>query len=376
MQESKFIEIFLSDSSDFIEEFKPTFVKYFINLCTSYDKFYSQETLEEVASAIYKDIFVIDISITTFEKDIFKKMMEDGVMIGFLINRSMFFLLDNYIKETKKNTKCKEHIETIILLITEYIKQFEKKICDKNKLQPLHVNFDTLENFSVGKNIIDVLKDIKDRGDNITFFNLYKGIPVQHHATIVDIDDSEVVFRTIQTQEIAMKMDGAAYILKDNNFDKHLKADIVYNNFENNTVVLNNFMYLLNMPATRREFIRVHPEIMAEVSISSDGKLITKGKLFDLSMDGLGVVSDENNGIYAGVKIKLNFTLPMLNKKKPSYINVDGEVLNIIEYSSSYRYCIKIYPKVSEENKIIDYVKVREVEILDSLDKKLEDYIF
>jgi hypothetical protein len=358
MEENERIEKFLSDSSVFIDEFRPTFVEYFVNLCTSYDKFYSQETLEEVANIVYKDIFAVDIFITTFEKDIFKEMLEDGVMIGFLINRSMFFLLENYIKDANKRGNCKEHIESIISCITEYINQFEKNICDKNRIQPLHLNFDTLDNFSAGTNILEIFKKIKDRGDNITFFNLYKGIPIQHQASIIDIDGDEVVFRTMQTQEMAMKMDGVAYLLKDGNFDKYIKADIVYNNFSNNTVVLNNFTYLLNMPATSREFIRVHPDIMAEVSLCN----------------GLGVISEENNGIYAGAKIHINFPLEISRLETPSYISVDGEVLNIIEYSSSYRYCIKIYPKADAENHIRNYVKAREIEILDSLNQEMKIY--
>lgn len=376
MEENERIENFLSDSSDFIEEFQPTFVKYFVNLCKSYEEFYSYETLEEVAGIVYKDIFVVDIFITTLEKDIFKEMLENGVKIGFLINKSMFFLLDNYIQNMKKNEECNEHIRTMIMCITEYTNQFEKHICTKNKQQPLHLNFDTIENFSSGNNILDIFKDIRDAGEEIIFFNLYKGIPIQHKATIIDIGDGDIAFKTIQTQEIAMKMEGVAYILKDDNFDKYIKADIVYNNFSTNIVVLNNFTYLMNMPAIGREFVRVHPEIMAEVSLSQDQELVTKGKLFDLSIDGLGVVSEENNGIYAGAKISLDFTLKISSLEEVNYIQVEAEVLNIIEYSNSYRYCIKIFPKSDVEDKIARYVKAREVEILHSLHLKLDDYTF
>ncbi len=279
MEENELIEKFLSDSTVFIDDFQPVFVEYFVDLCESYDKFYSRETLKEVATVVYKDVFNADMFLSTFEKDIFKDMFEDGIMIGFLISKSMFFLLDNYIENSKKQIKYKMHIQTIILCITQYINRFERDIYGKNRTDPLHINFDTAKNFSSGINIFDTFKKIKNKGDEVTFFNLYKGIPVQHKATIVDIDDDEIVFRTVQTQEIAMKMDGVAYILKDSNFHKFVKADIVYNNFSNNTVVLNNFTYLLNMPATNRESIRVHPDIMAKVSLCSKDNLITSGKL-------------------------------------------------------------------------------------------------
>ena len=372
MEMNEKVESFLADSADFIEEFEPRFIDYFINLSLSYDKFYHREELEKVARLVYEDIFNVDIFATTIEEDTFAEMSKDGVMIGFLINRSMFFLLENYAKSENQNSH--KHMETFLLCITEYIGEFEKEIDNKNKLQPVYINFDTHDNFSPGSNINDILKRIKEKGEDVTFFNLYKGIPIRHNAVIVDIDGEDIAFKTMQSQEVAMNMDGHAYILADNNFDKPIKADIVYSNFSNSTVVLNNFTYLLNMPATKREFVRVHPDIMAEVSLSSEKELVTTGKLFDLSIDGLGVISEENNGIYAGARIDLKFALDISNQEEPYTISVDGEVLNIIEYSNSYRYCIRIHPKSDMEEKITNYVKLREVEILDNLEEEVNSY--
>ena len=170
-----------------------------------------------------------------------------------------------------------------------------------------------------------------------------------------------------------MKMEGVAYILRDHNFDKYIKADIKNHEFLKGKIILENFRYLLNMPATNREFVRVHPDIMAKVKLSSSSDLVTHGKLFDLSLNGIGVVSEENNGIYAGARIEIWFDLKLDNKLET--IRVDGEVLNIIEYKDSYRYCIKIFPKAKIEDKIKKYVKLREAEILNSLDKESSNYM-
>lgn len=364
------VENFITDSSGFRDEFEPKFVDFFISLCLSYDKFYAHETLEKIALLVYKDVFNEDVFHATIEQETFSEMSDDGLMLSFLVNRSMFFLIENYTKEENSN----KHIPALVSCVTDYISEFEKRICNKYRLQPVHVNFDTQENFLVGNNILDIFKRIKNKGEDVTFFNLYKGVPIRHSAVVVDIEGEDVSFKTMQTQEIAMKMDGNAYILTDNNFEKPIKADIVYHNFSSNTIVLNNFTYLLNMPATKREFIRVHPDIMAEVSLANEKDLITTGKLFDLSVDGLGVISEENNGIYAGARIELNFLLDINNTNDPFTIQVEGEVLNIIEYSSSYRYCIQIYPSVEMKEKITNYVNLREVEILNNLEEEVNSY--
>lgn len=373
MKHDKKVDKFLLDSEDFIESFQPEFTDYFVALCKKHNKFHADEVLVKVANLIYEDVFNIDIFLTTLEGDVFSEMREEGIMIGFLINRSMFYLLENYIQDANvKNLKFAEHMETFVLMISEYVSKFEKQICEKNSAEPLHVNFDTQDNILLGTNIIDTFKKIGERGEEVTFFNLYKGIPIRHNAIILDIHNEEVTFKTMQTKELGLQSGETAYILKDKNFDKYIKADVLYSNFTNDTFVLNNFTYLLNMPATQREFVRVHPDIMAEVSLSFEENLITKGKLFDLSVNGLGVISEQNNGIYAGAKVSLNFTLLASKNEKAQEIVVEGEILNIIEYSDSYRYCIKTFPEDEMQEKIDTYVSTREKDILDSLRNEKE----
>jgi hypothetical protein len=41
--------------------------------------------------------------------------------------------------------------------------------------------------------------------------------------------------------------------------------------------------------------------------------ILTKGKLFDLCVSGVGVVSGENSGLSAGAKIRLSFQLKSLS---------------------------------------------------------------
>jgi len=166
--------------------------------------------------------------------------------------------------------------------------------------------------------------------------------------------------------------DNALYTSKNDIFGKHIKADIVYNNFSNNTVVLNNFTYLFKYASKSKRFIRVHPDISAIVKMSEDNQNLTQGKLFDLSINGLGVVSEDNNGLFAGAKIEIEFELLIGNKKEK--IQSIGEILNIIEYKDSYRYCIKIFPTPEEENSIVRYVNLREKEIIKNLEDILSDY--
>ena len=151
-----------------------------------------------------------------------------------------------------------------------------------------------------------------------------------------------------------------------------MKADVLAYHFHNNTVTLNNFTYLLNMPALQRESIRVHPDIIATVHLHQFNNLQTSGRLYDLSMNGLGVVSGENNGVFVGAKVIIDFELNGMSADRK--IEIQGEVINIIEYNDSYRYCMRIFPDRSMSKKILNYITEREKEILEELNEALQEY--
>lgn len=371
-------EKFLATSALFLKEFESSFINYFVCLCVSYDKAITKEESKEIALNIYQGLFKCDYDIGELREDLFIRMRQDGVMIGFLINRSMFYLIENYLSFAYKH-EIVPQVELLIGCVSRFINLIENEVTPKvaHCTAVFDVSFSDDVMFSPTNNIIDAFHQMKEEQQNVVFLNLYKGVPISSEASIVEIEGENVTFRTDKLQEIAMKLDGQAFIVKNNYFNKHLKADIVYSNFQTNTVVLTNFIYLLNMPALQREFIRVHPDIVAKVFLHQFGNLQTSGRLYDLSMNGLGVVSSENNGIFVGAKVLVEFELNSASvaTEGDRKIEVQGEVINVIEYKDSYRYCMRIFPNREMSQKILHYITKREQEILEDLNNELNEYI-
>ncbi|MBE0491566.1 MAG: PilZ domain-containing protein [Sulfurospirillum sp.] len=369
MKNSEKMEELLVAFASFLEEFESKFIQYFVTLGLAYEKIYEKEDLRIVAKEVYAQMLHSELDISYKEEELFLKMQKEGVMIGFLINRSILFFLENFIHNIQKNNPlfCK-YIETMVLNTTYFIRHFETHICDKYKAQILNLNFDSDANTIIGNNILTIFQNLKKTNESVTLFNLYKGVPIKHIATVVEIDGDAVVFQTDAMQEIAMKMDGHAYIMRDAHFNRYIKADIVFSNFYNNTVTLDNFTYLLNMPANQRENVRVHPDIGVTVRLNNEDAEPIKGKLFDLSINGLAVISEQNNGIYMGAQIEISFEL------LDSMVYAQGEILDIIEYKDAFRFCMKIYPDVNNEAIIVEYVQKREKEIIKNLENLLKEY--
>ncbi|KFL33411.1 MULTISPECIES: PilZ domain-containing protein [unclassified Sulfurospirillum] len=370
-------EKFLAASALFLKECELSFAEYFTCLCVHYDKTMSKDEAKEIALSIYHGLFKRDSDIEEIREDLFVRMRHDSVMIGFLINRSLFYLIENYLSFARKQA-IDPQVELLIGCVSHFITLLESNVTPKvcNPTAAFDVSFSSDVMFTPTNNIIEAFHTMRDDHQSVTFLNLYKGVPISSEASIVDIEGEQVAFRIDQLQEIAMKLDGQAFIVKNNYFNKHLKADIVYSDFQNNTVVLKNFIYLLNMPALQREFIRVHPDIIANVYLHQFGNMQTIGRLYDLSMNGLGVVSSENNGIFVGAKVLVEFELnsASISMDGDKKIAVQGEVINVIEYKDSYRYCMRILPNREMSEKILHYITKREREILEDLRNELNEY--
>ena len=365
---------FLSTATLFLEEFESQFIDYFVALCSSYHCTLSDKEKREVAYAIYHNLFECGFELREFKNDIFVKMRQDGVMVGFLINRSMFYLLEHYLAFASSHQFTPQS-EVLIGCITRFLQVFENDITEKVSLPLGEFGVSFNDSLLTPNNIIDTFKKMQQDGQSVHFLNLYKGVPISYDATILEIEAESVTFSIDKLQEIAMKLDGNAYIVKNEYLSKHIKADIFYNDFSNNTVTLNNFIYLLNMPAIQREYIRVHPDIVANVYLHSHNNMQTSGRLFDLSMKGLGVVSQENNNILVGAKVLVSFDLNASFHQKGATIEVEAEVINIIKYKDSYRYCMRIFPEKGMVDKITAYILQREKEILENLQDELKEYI-
>ncbi|MBV5277937.1 MAG: PilZ domain-containing protein [Campylobacteraceae bacterium] len=364
---------FLSNSAFFLKEFEPLFIEFFSSLCTSYRCHLSQAETREMASLIYQNVFKGNLDSTRLREKFLAILQQDTVIVGFLVSRSMFYLIENYMKFSKEK-KISPQLEILITSINHFIQFFENEATHQYIKPTTSLNFSSNDFVMSGNNMIDIFHKIKEEEGSIKFLNLYQGVPINYEAKVIGIDGENVTFSIDKLQEIAMKLDGHAFIVQNKYFGKHIKADIFYNNFLTDTVVLNNFVYLLNMPAMQREFIRVHPDIVAKVYLHQFGDTQTSGRLYDLSMNGLGVLSSENNGIFVGAKVIVDFDLNSSSKNKN--IAVEGEVMNIIECKGTYRYCMRIFPKKGMDKKIAAYILQREQEIIENLKDELKEYIF
>lgn len=356
---------------NFFDDFESDFKEHFKSLVKFYYKSNPHHNLELISINLYQVLIYKEKRISLETRELFYDMEKNGVMIGFVVNKTLFYLLERFIQFSSKNNSLDaEYIDSLFLKVHYFTEYIEKIANDNYKT----MQFDIEEETTQSNKIVKILEMIKNKQESVDFFNLYKGVPITYKAKILDIKDEEVIFETDSIQEIAIKIDGFAYIMKDDFFDNHIRADVSSSIFYDKKVALKNFTYLLNLPKIERKSIRVHPNISVFVNMREDKEFYTKGKLFDLSVNGLCVVSEFNYGLHAGAKTEISFELKWLDIGMIEKIKTKGEIINIVEYSNSYVYSISIFPEEKVKERIAKYIKAMEEETLKNLKSLLNNY--
>lgn len=365
---------FRENFAGFMTDFDEKFIEFFSSQCSNYDYALNKEETRSIAVDILDNLFANKLNFKIITDENILQMKKDGVFMGFLLNKSLFYVLENYSVFLQKDINANiQYIEKLTIYFRRFSKLFENYInysVDSSKT----TSFGDNNYVYSSNNILDIFKNIQNENKTVEFMNLYQGYPIKSNGKIIDIDDEEVVFEIEnELQEIAMKLEGKAYIVKNEFFHRHIKGEIVYSNFSNNTIVLTNFTYLLNLPAVQRKYPRIYPRILIIVKLLGSDKSQVMGNLYDVSQNGIGMISAENRGFYNGARVSIEFELTSLGKRYN--IKTAGEIVDIMQYMNSFRYCLKIFPDYENLNKIIKYIEVRKEEILNELKNEFGGYI-
>ncbi len=368
-------ELFLINLAPFYEELETVFSDYFACLYANSDTNITYSEAKSMALSIYRSLLQCDNEVP---QDLLVHLRLNGGELRFVVTRSFLFLLEKYGELSERHIKCPQ-LGMLIGYVNRFVDTMQSDLSLQTTCQPCEVcdaGFSQDIMFTPSNTIVEVFQRMRGNQQKITFLNLYKGVPISSEAEIVAIDGENITFKIDRLQEIAMKLEAQAFIVKNEYLSKHLKADIIESDFQSNTIVLSNFTYLLNMPAIQREFVRVHPDILAKVYLRPSNNLQTSGRLYDLSINGLGVVSSENNGIFVGANVSVTFELnsATITIEGDKTIDLQGEIINIIDYQGSFRYCMRIFPDRIMSRKILNYISQREKEILEDLNQELEAY--
>ncbi len=359
-------------SADFFENNKNKYIKFCKNLSQQKDKIDAQNTIQALEE-VYDSLLIKNPDYEMIRKNLNLAFNSHGDFIKYVISRSFLYITSIYMKE---GHNLHVYFLNAIQRALENINEEDIQVDQNEDTTPVNINFANSafeeNSFNNNKEILDEFSEIYQNNEEITFLNLYKDIPIKYKGKIIAIENEEVVYKVDVMQILAIVEEKNAFMIKSKYLKNHIKGDVVSFDIINSTIKLKNFTKMESMPASKRVYARVHPNVTTSVMLYNENGENTRGILYDISKGGLGVLSPNNLGCKNGDKLKAVFELQMPNSDKKVKINQDLELVVLINYNETYRFCMKVRGNVVEE--VETFTKNREQETIEDLKKCINKY--
>jgi len=210
--------------------------------------------------------------------------------------------------------------------------------------------------------IINLFKIVKRNQSQVRLYNSYKGLNISNTGALIDMDESEIKFKTPYLQQRAIIFNKYCTI-ESEIFPKAIKGDLKKIDFETQEVILENLTFLNSKPS-EQVHVRVVPEETHKVSIFFEKRRLgINTEILDISIDGIGVLLDVLPPKFnIGDIFRLNIVLD--NGKIPIIVDLEAKLYRLSEKKRNFEVVFVFEDKIKSKKKLVDYVSKRQMSLI------------
>jgi hypothetical protein len=204
-------------------------------------------------------------------------------------------------------------------------------------------------------------------GQQFSFLNYYKEIPVSYSATLLSVENemAEFAVHEYQAKVINMEKQTLIYSNKLSSFPEDMIGEAFYVSSSKKRVVLCNFGYA-KIRSDMRKFVRVLLDNPVEAEIVLEGDIL-KGNVKDLSLGGAAINTMSADLLTPGLDINIFLNLPDLNGNLVREVALGATVLKVIGTKAPFTCLIEFHAEKHSQQQIAYYINQRQVEIIKEL---------
>lgn len=204
-------------------------------------------------------------------------------------------------------------------------------------------------------------------GQQFSFLNYYKEIPVSYDATLLSIENEMAEFAVHEYQAKVVNMEKKTLIHSHSlsPFPEDMIGEAFYVSSAKKRVILCNFGYA-RIRSDMRRFVRVLLDnpIKADLLFEDD---IIKGDVKDISLGGAAVITDSADLLVPGLDINVFLKLPELNGNSRNEVGLGATIIKVVGTCAPYTCIIEFHPEKHSQQQIAYYINQRQVEIIKEL---------
>jgi hypothetical protein len=205
----------------------------------------------------------------------------------------------------------------------------------------------------------------------VKLYNTYRGLPLDMDTTILGVDQDTIIASLSGYQAVSMALEGRTHLMSPS-LPETLRATVIDIDLRKKRAVLRDFTSVGGKIGMRK-LVRVEPNETLEVQIY-DGRQRIGGRVLDISGEGMCIYTFFAQ-LY-GLKFErdkevfVDFKPP----NKDHVVRSKGLITRLISRKGIqlHRLGVKIYPSREVQALLDDYIKYRQRELMDEMEKNYQ----
>lgn len=204
-------------------------------------------------------------------------------------------------------------------------------------------------------------------GQQFSFLNYYKEIPVSYDATLLSVENEMAEFAVHEYQAKVINMEKQTLIYRHamSSFPEDMIGEAFYVSSAKKRVILCNFGYA-KIRSDMRRFVRVLLDHPVEAELLFEGDIL-KGSIKDISLGGAAISTMSADLLVPGVDLNLFLKLPELSGNSVIEVGMSATIVKVVGTSAPFTCIIEFHAEKHSQQQIAYYINQRQVEIIKEL---------
>ena len=204
-------------------------------------------------------------------------------------------------------------------------------------------------------------------GQQFSFLNYYKEIPVSYDATLLSVENEMAEFAVHEYQAKVVNMEKKTLIHSHamSPFPEDMIGEAFYASSAKKSVILCNFGYA-NIRSDMRRFVRVLLDSPVEAELLFEGDVLV-GSVKDLSLGGAAVSAMSADLLVPGLDVNMFLKLPDLYNGSMREVGMSATIVKVVGESAPFTCIIEFHAEKHSQQQIAYYINQRQVEIIKDL---------
>jgi hypothetical protein len=213
--------------------------------------------------------------------------------------------------------------------------------------------------------ILSKLKSVFDSGVPVRLINEFKGLPIVHHAGLLEVTPTGVVVSVHPQQAVCLHLEKFTFI-QSGKLPFILRAEVESVDLVTCVARLHNILYGSDTVGGRMQ-VRVQPALPAKVTVEGRNRLL-HGELADISLVGVGMYAI-SAFMYNPVTLKRGTDVTVrISLESEGEIELPGTILYVTREGDTFRLGVRTQPDDQTRNRLGGFINLRRVELETELD--------